>query len=114
MSLETPTLMATATTDRYGGLTAAAPIADIDARIRRVAGGDVLITDLAIDDIIDALLVIARHLPAGIEDLVDELADIIIDLDTKELDADDLDADDARCWCELYVARTPIPPTPSA
>ena len=114
MSLETPTLMATATTDRYGGLTAAAPIADIDARIRRVAGGDVLITDLAIDDIIDALLVIADRLPAGIEDLVDELADIIIDLDAEELGARDLDADDARYWCELYVARTPIPPTSSA
>lgn len=114
MSLETPTLMAAATADRYGGLSAAAPIADIDARIRRVASGDVLITDLAIDDIIDVLLVLARRLPTGIDDLVDELADIIIDLDAEELGINDLDADDARYWCESYVARTPIPPTSSA
>lgn len=110
MSLETPALMTAATAGRYGGLSVTAPIDHVDTRIRRVAGGHVLIADLALDDIIDALLVIARRLRADVEDLADELADIIVDLDAEELGTDDLDVADARHWRELYVARTPIPP----
>lgn len=110
MSLETPALMTVATAGRYGGLSVTAPITHVDTRIRRVASGHVLIADLALDDIIDALLVIARRLRPYVEDLADELADIIVDLDAEERGTDDLDVADARYWCELYVDRTPIPP----
>ena len=110
MSLETPALMAEAVAGRYGGLTLTAPVADVDARIRRVAGGHLVIADLAIDSLIDVLLVLARRLSPYIDDLSDHLADIVIDLDAEAIAAEDLDHDDVTYWCTLYVNRTPIPP----
>ena len=111
MSLETPALMAEAVAGRYGGLTLTAPVADVDARIRRVAGGHLVIADLAIDSLIDVLLVLARRLAPHIDDLSDRLADVIVDLDSEAIAVDDLDHDDVTYWCSLYVSRTPIPPS---
>lgn len=110
MTLETPALMAEAAAGRYRGLTLTAPVADVDARIRRVAGGHLVIADLAIDSIIDLLLVLARRLAPHVDDLADRLADVIVDLDAEILTVDDLDHDDVTFWCHLYVSRTPISP----
>lgn len=110
MSLETPTLMAADTAGPFRGLALTAPVADVDQRIRRVASGHVVIADLAIDSLIDVLLVLARRLAPHIDDLADHLADIIVDLDAEILTVDDLDHDDVAFWCSLYVSRTPIPP----
>ena len=110
MTLETLALMAADTAGRYRGLTLTAPVVDVDARIRRVAGGHVLIADVAVDDLIDLLLVLARRLAPYVDDLADDLADIIIDLDAEAIAVDDLDHDDVTFWCSLYVSRTPISP----
>lgn len=110
MSLETPTLMTAATAGRYGGLSVTAPIAHVDQRIRRVAGGHLVIADLAIDSLIDLLLVLARRLAPHVDDLSDHLANIVIDLDAEAVGVDDLDHDDVAFWCTLYVDRTPISP----
>ena len=111
MTLETPAIMAADTAGRYGGLTLTAPVADVDSRIRRVAGGHLVIADLAIDSLIDVLLVLARRLAPHIDDLSDRLADVIVDLDSEAIAVDDLDHDDVTYWCSLYVSRTPIPPS---
>ena len=111
MSLETPTLMAVDTAGPFRGLTLTAPVADVDARIRRVAGGHLVIADLAIDSLIDVLLVLARRLAPHIDALSDRLADVIVDLDSEAIAVDDLDHDDVTYWCSLYVSRTPIPPS---
>lgn len=110
MTLETPAIMAADTAGRYRGLTLTAPVAEVDQRIRRVAGGHVVIADLAIDSLIDVLLVLARRLSPYVGDLADDLADIVVDLDAETLSVDDLDADDITFWCTLYVDRTPISP----
>lgn len=98
--LETPVLMAADTAGPFRGLALTASVADVDQRIRRVAGGHLVIADLAIDNLIDIFLVLARRLAPHIDDLSDDLADIVIDLD----------ADDIAYWCTLYVDRTPISP----
>lgn len=103
MTLETPAIM-TETAGPFRGLTPTASIADIDARIRRVAGGHLAMTDLAIDDIIDILLVLARRLAPYVD--VQHLAGVIIDLDAEVLDADDIEDDDITHWCSLYVDHT--------
>ena len=108
--LETSALMAADTAGPFRGLTLTAPVADVDARIRRVAGGHVLIADLAIDSIVDLMLVLARRLSPYVDDLADNLADVIIDLDAEAVGVDDLDHDDVTYWCHLYVERTPISP----
>ncbi|MGV3115114.1 hypothetical protein ACEE18_10990 [Corynebacterium freneyi] len=110
MTLETLALMAADTAGRYRGLTLTAPVADVDSRIRRVAGGHLVIADVAVDDLIDVLLVLARRLAPYAGDLSDDLADIIVDLDAEILTVDDLDAEDVTFWCSLYVSRTPISP----
>lgn len=103
MTLETPAIMAE-TTGPFRGLTPTAPVADIDACIQRVAGGHLAMADLAIDDIIDVLLVLARRLAPHVD--VQHLADVIIDLDAEVLDADDIEDDDITHWCSLYVDHT--------
>lgn len=94
MTLETPALMAADTAGRCRSLRLTAPVADVDSRIRRVADGDLVIADLAIDTLIDVLLVLARRLAPHVDDLSDDLAGIIIDLDAEAIAVDDLDHDD--------------------
>lgn len=108
--LETPVLMAEAVAGRYRGLSLTAPVADVDQRIRRVAGGHLVIADLAIDSLIDLMLVLARRLAPHVDDLSDHLADIVVDLDAEAVGVDDLDHDDVTYWCSLYVSRTPVSP----
>lgn len=108
--LETPALMAEAVAGPFRGLTPTAPVADVDARIRRVAGGHLVIADVAVDSLIDIFLVLARRLSPHIDDLSDHLADIIVDLDSEAIAVDDLDEGDITYWCALYVDRTPIKP----
>ncbi|WP_052054389.1 hypothetical protein [Corynebacterium freneyi] len=110
MSLETPTLMAADTAGPFRGLTLTAPVADVDQRIRRVASGHLVIADVAIDSIIDVLLVLARRLAPHVDDLSDHLADIVVDLDAEAIGVEDLDEGDVTFWCSLYVSRTPISP----
>ncbi|MDK8768962.1 hypothetical protein QP932_10710 [Corynebacterium freneyi] len=110
MTLETPALMAEAVAGPFRGLTLTAPVADVDARIRRVAGGHIVVADVAVDDLIDLMLVLARRLAPYVDDLADNLADVIIDLDAEAVGVDDLDHDDVTYWCHLYVERTPISP----
>lgn len=109
--LETPAIMAETIAGRYGGLPLTAPVADVDARIRRVAGGHLVIADLAIDSLIDLMLVLARRLAPHVDDLSDHLADIVVDLDAEAVAVDDLGEGDVTYWCSLYVERTPIPPS---
>ena len=94
MTLETPALMAEAVAGPFRGLTLTAPVADV-----------------AVDDLIDLMLVLARRLAPYVDDLADNLADVIIDLDAEAVGVDDLDHDDVTYWCSLYVSRTPIPPS---
>ena len=109
--LETPALMAADTAGPFRGLALTASVADVDQRIRRVAGGHLVIADLAIDSLIDLMLVLARRLAPHVDDLSDHLADIVVDLDAEAVAVDDLDEGDVTYWCSLYVSRTPIPPS---
>ena len=118
MTLETPALMAADTAGRCRSLRLTAPVADVDSRIRRVADGHLVIADLAIDTLIDVLLVLARRLAPHVDDLSDDLAGIIIDLDAEAIAVDDLDHDDvtfgaastsaARRYRPAHNDKTPV------
>ena len=110
MHLETPALMAADTAGPFRGLRLTAPVSKVDTRIRRVADGHLVIADVALADVIDLLLVLARRLGPYVDDLADSLADIVVDLDAEAIGVDDLDHTNVAFWCELYVERTPCRP----